>query len=215
MHKWHWLPCLLLAVAPISTHGAHRIDAALLDAFVQLEQQVPPLELARAAARDGMVLPLTKTVARADGVTLGVVASELEQATDGSVRQAFARYADQFLGRGLLQLPKRAGVSPQAPGLIEFRISREDGTSFLLAWRSDTPFAALAVAAEADLCSRLLPPFDPGVVPEAAHAGLQRRQVYTRLHQNRSYQRTSSWQLREQGRRLAWVLLEDSCQDAG
>lgn len=209
---------LLAALLGLPLRSTASADQALVEQFLQVVAQSPALDLPRESSNDGIVTPLSKTVARKDGVTLGVVGQGLQLATERPMRELFARYADRFLASALLRLPQRAQQSPDAPGLIEYRVQRSDGVVFLLAWRSDQPFASTASsAADADLCARLLPPFDAGSVPPQAPEGLSRRQVFSRSHAGQTYQRSTTWMLRLAAApaRLQWVLDEDQCSPQG
>jgi hypothetical protein len=194
-----------------SADSSASIDAQLLSTFLELVDRAPPLNLPRETISDGIVLPLAKSVARPDGLTVGVVADHLQHATASAVRQNFGIFADRFLAQALIHLPRRTAQSPQAPGLLEYRMSGVDGAQFLLAWRSDQPFPSVAVRHEDDQCARLLPPFEPAPIPATARAGLQRRQIYSRRFAGRDYQRTTLAQLHTVAETLQWITRTDEC----
>jgi hypothetical protein len=211
-----WRGLMLSAVVwcAVPNRGAASTDLALVEQFLQVVAQSPLLDLPREASSDGIVTPLSKTIARKDGLTLGVVGQGLRWATERQVREIFASHADRFLARALLRLPQRTPQSPEAPGLIEYRVQRTDGVVFLLAWRSDQPFAATAShATDVDLCTQLLPPFDAGPVPQQAPEGLSRRQVYARSFEGRTYERTTTWLLQRAAASatLQWTVSRDEC----
>lgn len=165
----------------------------LPDGLIDSVRALPAPELATADPQ-GVHTPLSKSLTRADGLTLAVVAPPLAQATLPHTRNAFARIADRYLLHALRTLPGVPPASPQAAGQATLRLGTADGWTYLASWRADAPFPARGVA-HPDACARLLPPFDPpGVRPTLPGGWTLRIELQQqRSHQAQQMRRSMHW----------------------
>lgn len=207
------LLCLWAALS--GAHANPRADAdRLLVAVAAGRAALPVLDLPPLpAGQPGRAL--SKTVRRADGLSLSLFAAGVADADRAAVRNAFAAHADRTLAPLLMNLPRVTAASPTAAGVIELRIPLGGGAQLLLSWASDQPFDTDSAAPRRAACDHAIAPWAAGSAPTvaAAVAGSFRRQVWTTpAPAGQRFQRLSEWELkplRTGGH--GWIPTQDRC----